>query len=120
MNADRGVRLEEALGLIEKAVALEPENGAYLDSLGWAQFRLNRLDQAEENLRRAIARPGANAVVFDHLGDALDRRGNTVEALDCWKKALGAEDEDGELDRANVERKIREAPVAQGVQNQTP
>ena len=120
MNADRGVRVEEALGLIEKAVALEPENGAYLDSLGWAQFRLNRLDLAEDNLRKAIARPGANAVVFDHLGDALDRRGNAVEAVDFWKKALGADDEDGELDRANVERKIREAKVAQGVQNQTP
>ena len=44
MNADRGVRVEEAVALIEKAVALDPENGAYLDSLGWALFRLDRLD----------------------------------------------------------------------------
>ena len=53
MNADRGVRLEEALQLIEKAVALDPENGAYLDSLGWALFRLDRLDEAEQYAARA-------------------------------------------------------------------
>ena len=40
MNADRGVHLEEALALIEKAVALEPDNGSYLDSLGWVLYRI--------------------------------------------------------------------------------
>lgn len=109
MNADRGVRLEEALGLIQRAVALDPENGAYLDSLGWALYRLDRVDQAEEQLRRAVAKGSPNAVVLDHLGDVLRRRGNVREALDYWQRALKGEDEDGELDRARVERKIREA-----------
>jgi tetratricopeptide (TPR) repeat protein len=109
MNADRGVRLDEALTLIERAVALDPENGAYLDSLGWALFRLDRYDQAEQQLRRAVAKGSPNAVVLDHLGDVLQRRGNTREALDYWQKALKGEDEDGELDRARVEKKIREA-----------
>jgi tetratricopeptide (TPR) repeat protein len=109
MNADRGVRLEEALTFIQRAVAIDPENGAYLDSLGWALFRLNRFDQAEEQLRRAVAKGSPNAVVLDHLGDVLQRRGNVREALDYWQRALKGEDDDGELDRARVERKIREA-----------
>jgi tetratricopeptide (TPR) repeat protein len=109
MNADRGVRLEEALTLIERAVAIDPENGAYLDSLGWALFRLKRFDQAEEHLRRAVSKGSPNAVVLDHLGDVLQRRGNVREALDYWQRALKGEDDDGELDRATVERKIKEA-----------
>jgi tetratricopeptide (TPR) repeat protein len=112
MNADRGVRLEEALGFVEKAVQLDPENGAYLDSLGWANYRLNRLERAEELLRKAVTKPGSNAVVFDHLADTLKRRGNVAEALDYWRKALAAEDEDGELDRAGVDKKVREAQSA--------
>jgi tetratricopeptide (TPR) repeat protein len=112
MNADRGVRLDEALGLIQRAVALDPENGAYLDSLGWALFRLDRLDQAETQLRRAVGKGSPNAVVLDHLGDVLKRRGNVREALDYWQRALQGEDEDGELDRARVQHKIREAQAS--------
>jgi tetratricopeptide (TPR) repeat protein len=52
MLADRGVRLEESLSLIQKAVDLDPNNGAYLDSLGWAYFKLNRVNEAETYLRR--------------------------------------------------------------------
>lgn len=111
MNADRNVRVEEALALIERAVALDPENSAYLDSLGWALFRLDRLELAEQNLRKAVAKGSRNAVVLAHLGDVLERRGNVREALDYWQRALTGEDEDGELDRARVERKIREAQV---------
>jgi tetratricopeptide (TPR) repeat protein len=109
MNADRNVRVEEALALIERAVAIDPENTAYLDSLGWALFRLDRLDQAEQQLRKAVAKGTNNAVVLAHLGDVLERRGNVREAVDYWQRALKGEDEDGELDRARVERKIREA-----------
>jgi tetratricopeptide (TPR) repeat protein len=109
MNADRNVRVEEAVGFIEKALALDPGSGAYLDSLGWAQYRLNRLEPAEENVRRALERQGSNAVILNHLGDILERRGHVGEALKFWQRALQGEDEEGELDRAGVERKIREA-----------
>jgi tetratricopeptide (TPR) repeat protein len=115
MNADRGVRVEEALALIDKALAIDPENGAYLDSRGWALYRLGRMDEAESALRKAVAKQGNNAVILDHLGDALLGKGAVKEAIDFWKKALAGEDEDGELDRAAVERKIKdaEASVAQ-------
>jgi tetratricopeptide (TPR) repeat protein len=117
MNADRGVRLEESHALLEKAVALDPENGAYLDSLGWALYRLNRLEQAEAVLRKAVAKQPKAAVVLDHLADTLQRRGEVQQALALWRQALEGEDEDGELDRDKVERKIRDTRSAIDGQN---
>ena len=111
MNADREVRVDEAARLIEKAVALDPENGAYLDSLGWAQFRLGKLESAEQNVRKALAKQPNNAVILDHLADVLKERGRVAEAADLWKKALAGEDDDGELDRAAVDAKVRDALI---------
>ena len=65
MLADRGVKLDEALTLIKKAVDLDPANGAYLDSLGWAYFKLGKYDLAEENLIKAS----------QHIGDRSHRAG---------------------------------------------
>jgi tetratricopeptide (TPR) repeat protein len=59
MNADRGVQLEESLNYIKQAVSLDPTNGAYLDSLGWAYFKLGKYDLAEENLNKASLRMGS-------------------------------------------------------------
>jgi tetratricopeptide (TPR) repeat protein len=113
MNADRNVRVEEAAQLIERALAIDPDNGAYMDSLGWALFRLDRVAEAETYLRRAVTRE-PNAVVFDHLGDVLRKRGLEAEAVENWRRALAAVDEDEELDRARVERKIHEALAVHG------
>ena len=112
MNADRNVRVDEALRMIEKAVALDPENNAYLDSLGWAQFRVGRVEEAERNVRKSLAKGGKNAVVLEHLGDILKAQGRVADALDYWQKALVGEDDEGELDRVAVERKVRDAQVA--------
>lgn len=112
MNANRNVRLEEAHELIRRAVELDPENGAYLDSLGWALFRLGRVAEAETWLRRALSRQADGAVVLDHLGDVLAALGRRSEALDLWRRALTGEDEDGELDRARVQRKVQDAQAA--------
>ena len=63
MNADRDVRLEESLNYIKQAVSLEPTNGAYLDSLGWAYFKLGKYDLAEENLSKASLRMSSDPTV---------------------------------------------------------
>jgi len=118
MNADRNVRVEEAFTLIEKAVQIEPQSAAYQDSLGWALYRLNRLDAAEEAVRRALERDAENAVILDHLGDIVAKRGRVAEALGYWQKAMKGEDEEGELDRPRVEGKIREAQGALQAQQQ--
>ena len=72
MNADRGVRVDEALEPHPEGGGARPENGAYLDSLGWALYRLEPPRPAEQPLRQALAaRSSKNAVVLDHLGDVL-------------------------------------------------
>ena len=119
MNADRNVRVEEAYTLIQKAVAIEPQSAAYLDSLGWALYRLNRLDAAETAVRSALEHDAANAVILDHLGDIVAKRGRVAEALGYWQQAIKGEDDEGELDRTRVEAKIHEAQGALQAQQQS-
>lgn len=85
--ADRGRRLPEALELIERAVALEPQNGAYRDSLGWAYFKLGRSTEAVQELRRAIELEPADETLWDHLGDAFAAVGSTEAAWRAWKRS---------------------------------
>ncbi len=85
MLADRGLRLNEALELISKAVAADPTNGAYLDSLGWVYYKLNRIPEAEENLRKAVDATPRDATVHDHLGDTLMKAGKVREAVAQWE-----------------------------------
>jgi tetratricopeptide (TPR) repeat protein len=107
MFAERGVRLEESVELIQRALQVDPGNGSYLDSLGWAYFKLNKLDLAAENLRKAADRLQTNSVVQDHLGDVLARLNQSDEAMAAWERALAG---DGEgIDRRAVERKIKGA-----------
>jgi tetratricopeptide (TPR) repeat protein len=88
MMADRNTHLEEALGMIKKALELDPQNGAYLDSLGWAYFRMGNYDQAEENLRRAADKTPNDATVQDHLGELYARTGKLKLAALHWERAL--------------------------------
>ncbi|HEY2956387.1 MAG TPA: tetratricopeptide repeat protein [Candidatus Eisenbacteria bacterium] len=67
--ADHNVKLEEARGLIQKAVDQEPDNGAFVDSMGWVYYRLGLLADARQQLERAVQLTGGDAVVCEHLGD---------------------------------------------------
>ena len=104
MLADRGERLEESVALIERAVENDPHNGSYLDSLGWAYFKLDRLDLAEPPLRAAGEQLQRNSVVQDHLGDLLVRLGRYSEAIEAWQRALDGDGE--EVDSSAIEQKI--------------
>jgi tetratricopeptide (TPR) repeat protein len=116
MNADRGVRLEESLNYIKQAVSLEPGNGAYLDSLGWAYFRLGKYDLAEENLNKASQHMGSDPSVQEHLGDLYQKTGRLKlaaahweRALEEWNKTVAAEvDSDAQ---AKVQQKLDAARV---------
>jgi tetratricopeptide (TPR) repeat protein len=106
MMADRGLRLDEALGMIQKAVDSDPINGAYLDSLGWAYFKLNKFDQAELYLKRAILFAPTNATLYEHLGDLYFKQARYKEAADQWTKSLGFAEGD-EVDK--VRKKLDQA-----------
>ena len=88
MLADRNIRLSEAHDMIKKALDQEPNNGAYLDSIGWVYFRLGRLDEAEEYLKRAAAKAAKDPTVNDHLGDVYQKQSNLKEAVAQWELAL--------------------------------
>jgi Flp pilus assembly protein TadD len=89
--ADRGVDLDAALALIERAVELDPDNSAYLDSLGWVHYRLGNLETAERWLRRAVEVGGTDGTILAHLGEVLaarDARAARDEAVALLSRAL--------------------------------
>jgi tetratricopeptide (TPR) repeat protein len=88
MMADKGSKLPEALKMIRKAVELEPMNGAYLDSLGWAYFKMGQYELAEDNLRRAVERDQTDPTVHDHLGDLYEKTGRIRLAAAQWELSL--------------------------------
>jgi len=88
MLADRDLRLEESLNLILQALEREPGNGAYLDSLGWAYYKLGRYEEAEKSLRRAVDKTPRDPTVHDHLAEALIKRGKIGEAVEQWQTSL--------------------------------
>ncbi len=107
MLADRGERLDEAVGYIKRALAADPYNGAYLDSLGWAYFRQNKLDLADQNLSKAAAQRVRDSAIQDHYGDLLFKLGRYQEAVSVWQRALGGDGE--QIDRGAIDKKMRSA-----------
>jgi len=88
MNADRGVKLEESLNLIKQALTFEPNNPAYLDSVGWAYFKLGKYDLAEDNLNKAASHMGSDPTVQEHLGDLYQKTGRLKLAAAHWDRAV--------------------------------
>ncbi len=88
MLADRGIRLDEAQEMIQRALDQDPYNGAYLDSLGWVYFKENKLDEAETNLHKAVQREPNDPTIRTHLGDVYAKQGRTEQAAAEWEKAL--------------------------------
>ncbi len=122
MLADRGTRVEEALGYIRRAVALDPQNGAYLDSLGWAYYKLGNYDLAEENLRLASERIGNDPTVQQHLGELYQKTGRLKlaamhfeRALEEWNKTIPAEVDPDDV--AKVQKDLETARVKLAKQN---
>ncbi|MGH9386895.1 MAG: tetratricopeptide repeat protein [Vicinamibacterales bacterium] len=107
MFATRGVRGSEAVELAQRAVELEPDNPAYLDTLGWALFKIGRVDEADSPLARAAGALIGSSVIQEHHGDVLARRGKPEEAVKAWERALVGDGES--IDRAAIEKKIQDA-----------
>jgi tetratricopeptide (TPR) repeat protein len=105
--ADRGERLDESVNLVTRALEVEPNNGSFLDSLGWAYYKADKLDLAEANLRRAASQLRTNSVIQDHYGAVLFKLGRYDDAITAWTQALAGDGES--IDRADIDRKIRAA-----------
>ena len=101
---DRGMSYDEALGMIETAVAARPDNGAIVDSLAWVYYKLGRYQDAVTPMERAVELEPNDPILSDHLGDVYWMVGRTVEARFQWRRALSFEPEDDEADR--IRRKL--------------
>ncbi len=104
MLIDAGTRIQEGLDYVKRALEIDRNNGAYLDSLGWGYFKLNQLEMAEDNLRQALVTLSDNAVVNDHLGDLYFKLGKFQLAIQHWEKAL--QNKTNEIDTVFVGKKI--------------
>ncbi len=117
MLADRNVRLPEAFDMIRKAVDQEPTNSAFLDSLGWVYFRMNKLEEAEESLRRSLQQYGnRDATVYDHLGDVCLSRNKLKDAIKQWERSIkewqaAAPSEADPSEVAKIQKKLEKARV---------
>jgi tetratricopeptide (TPR) repeat protein len=106
MDAEDGVNLDEAKVLIQRALEVEPDNGAYLDSLGWVYFRMGDMTNALAQLRRAAELVDTDPTIFEHLGDVYLAHGDVDNARKAWGRAL-------ELDHdlEPIKQKLRQLPM---------
>ena len=86
--AGRGLQIQRALAMASKAVAMDPNNASYLDTLGWIYFVMGNYAEAERYIAKAVATGVASAEVTEHLGDVYFRLGNKDKALEYWEHAL--------------------------------
>ncbi len=84
----REERLDEALEMSERAVAMEPENAAYLDTLGWIYFKMGKYEPAREYIQKSVDTGEASAEVYEHLGDVFEALGDMDNARIWWEKAF--------------------------------
>lgn len=96
--SERGIRLDEALRMVEIALEEEPFNSSFLDTIGWIYYKLGNYEKAKENIEKALEIGGDRSVIIDHLGDVLFKLGDKNLAREYWQKAF-------DLDNTNIEIK---------------
>ena len=110
---DKGEKVPEAVKMIKRAVALRPNDGYIVDSLGWAYFRLGDYAHATEMLEHAIELVPEDPTINDHLGDAYWRSGREAEARYQWQRALQfkPEADEAKIIQAKLDHGLGAAPA---------
>ena len=116
MLAERGQKLDEAVAMLKKVVAFDPQNGAYLDSLAWAYYKQGQYALAEDYARKAALRMSNDPTVLDHLGEIDAKSGKLSSAIDEWQRSLAQyatslPPEADPADVAKVQHKLESARV---------
>ena len=93
LYAEESINLEKAEELLKKALTYEPNNGAYVDSLGWVYFKQGRYEEAIQELEQAVQFL-SDSVIYEHLGDVYLRQGDFVKARENWQKSLEIDPEE--------------------------
>ncbi len=95
--ADRGVNIERAVALTQRAVALKPNNGYYVDSLGWALFKMGRIEEALVEIKRAAELVKDDPVIFEHMGEIYLVRNDRDKAKQSWLRSIRLDPTNGKL-----------------------
>jgi tetratricopeptide (TPR) repeat protein len=103
LYADYDKKTDQAVPLLKKALALDPENGFIMDSLGWAYYRIGRLDSARVELEQAIQASGEDPTILEHLGDVYVALNQPTEAKARYRRALEIKPDNPPL-RAKLEK----------------
>lgn len=98
--SERGLKLEEAMERIDKALKADPENSSYLDTKGWIYYKMKKFEQAKEYIKRSLEKDPDNAVILDHLGDVYYMLNDIEKAREYWKKSY-------EIDSTKTNAKIK-------------
>lgn len=107
MLVEDGGPMDEAVQFIQQALVADPDNGSYLDSLGWAYFKQGKVAEARAQLQRAATLAQSNSVIQDHLGDVLIALKDGAGAIAAWERALAGDGES--VDSAAIKSKIDRA-----------
>jgi predicted Zn-dependent protease len=115
MWAEGGENLDRAQDMLTRAVGQDPNNGAYVDSLGWVYFRQGKLDLAEKTLTDATQLLPRDATVHEHLADVVAKRGDAPRALQLYRAALDLDPESKDVAklRSKIAEIERRGPSAQ-------
>ncbi len=121
MWAEHDTHLDEAEQMIKLALQADPNNGAYIDTLGWLEFRQGKFDQALSDLLRAAQKLNReDPVVLEHVGDACAKLNKPAQALDAWQKALNLDPQNKKLadkiDNAKTKMSKGQPPNANPIQ----
>ncbi len=103
---EKNLKIDEARGMIEEAVAGDPDNGYITDSLGWVLYKIGEFEAAVPHMERAAELLPSDPVINDHLGDVLWKVGRKTEAVFQWKRALSFDTPTDEADADRIRRKI--------------
>lgn len=101
--AEQGINLEQALELIKKALTHEPDNPAYLDTLGWIYYQQEKYDEALPLIQKAFESSNQDAEIGEHLGDIYLKLDRHQQALKTWKKAIQSDPK-----RESLRKKIKQ------------
>jgi Tfp pilus assembly protein PilF len=120
MWADHNMRLGEAEEMIKLALQADSNNGAYLDTLGWLEYRQGKFDQALVDLLRAAQKlTRDDPVVFEHIGDTFAKMNKIAQAVDAWQKALNLDPKNKSLsekiDNAKTKMSKSQLPNANSI-----
>ena len=102
---EKGIKIEESLGMLERANKLKSNDPYIIDSLGWALFRLERYEESKDYLQMAVRLMPGDPIVNDHYGDVLWKNGNEIQARYYWNYVLSREKTEEDL-KKTIDKKL--------------